>query len=55
MVRSNRDPQQLAAAIRSKLRELDPGLPVYIQTWNEEMDRALFASRMATVSLGVWA
>ena len=53
VVRSSRDPQQLAAAIRSKLRDLDPGLPAFIQTWNEEMDGALFASRMATVSLGV--
>jgi predicted permease len=53
VVRSNRDPQQLAAAIRDKLRELDPGLPSFIQTWNEEMHGALFASRMATISLGV--
>jgi len=48
-----RDPQQLAPAIRSALRELDPGLPAFIQTWDEEMNGALFASRMATVSLGV--
>ena len=53
VVRSNRDPQQLAALIRNKLRELDPGLPSFIQTWAEEMNGALFASRMATVSLGV--
>jgi len=48
-----RDPQQLAPAIRSALRELDPGLPAFIQTWDEEMNGALFASRMATASLGV--
>jgi ABC-type antimicrobial peptide transport system permease subunit len=48
-----RDPQQLAPAVRSALRELDPGLPAFIQTWDEEMNGALFASRMATVSLGV--
>jgi predicted permease len=47
-----RDPQQLASAIRNKLRDLDPGLPAFIQTWYEEMNGALFASRMATVSLG---
>jgi predicted permease len=52
VVRSGRDPQQLAAAIRSRLRDLDSGLPAFIQTWNEEMNGALFASRMATVSLG---
>ena len=53
MVRSNRDPQQLAAAIRSKLRELDAGLPAEVKTWNQELEGALFASRMATISLGV--
>jgi len=34
------------------MRGLDAGLPAFIQTWNEEMNGALFASRMATVSLG---
>jgi ABC-type antimicrobial peptide transport system permease subunit len=53
VVRSNRDPQQLAAATRRTLQELDRALPFYIQTWNKELDTALFASRMATVSLGV--
>ena len=32
---------------------LDAGLPFDIQTWNEEMDGALFAPHVATVSLGV--
>ena len=50
---TGRDPQQLAAAIRSKLHDLDAGLPAFIQTWNQEMNGALFASRMATMSLGV--
>jgi predicted permease len=45
--------QQLATAIRGAMRNLDPGLPVFIQTWNEEMRGALFGSRMATLSLGV--
>ncbi|MDQ2844411.1 MAG: hypothetical protein M3Y72_25875 [Acidobacteriota bacterium] len=53
VVRSNRDPRQLAAAIKSKLRELDAGIPSFIQTWNREMDGALLAPRMATISLGV--
>jgi len=50
---SNDAAQQLAPAIRNKLLELDAGLPAFIQTWDEEMNGALFASRMATVSLGV--
>jgi predicted permease len=53
VVRSSGNAQPLAAAIRTKLRDLDSGLPLFIQTWNEAMDGALFASRMAAVSLGV--
>jgi predicted permease len=53
MVRSDSDPQRLAAAIRSRLRDLDAGLPVFLQTWPEALDRVLFASRLATVALGV--
>jgi predicted permease len=47
------DAQQLAPAIRNTLRGLDPALPLYIQSWIKEMDRPLFASRMAALSLGV--
>jgi predicted permease len=53
IVRSSRDPQQLEAAARSTLRQLDRGLPVLIQTRYKELDAMLFAPRMATVSLGV--
>jgi macrolide transport system ATP-binding/permease protein len=53
VVRSNRDPQQLAAVVRSALRNLDPAVPITIRTWNRQLDSALFASRVATVSLGV--
>jgi predicted permease len=53
IVRSNRDPQELTAAIEGSLRSLDAGLPFSIRTWDKEMDSALFASRVATISLGV--
>jgi predicted permease len=53
VVRSGRDPQQLAGAIRSSLRDLDASLPVNIQTWNQDLDIALFPSHVATISLGV--
>ncbi|HMD98563.1 MAG TPA: ABC transporter permease [Terriglobia bacterium] len=53
VVRSDRDPERLAAAIRSTLRDLDAGLPFDIQAWTKELDGALFASRVATVALGV--
>ncbi|HLN00412.1 MAG TPA: ABC transporter permease [Bryobacteraceae bacterium] len=53
VVRSDRDPQQLAAAMRAKLREMDRELPPYIETWSKGMAPVLFASRMAAISLGV--
>jgi len=53
VVRSDRDPQQLGPVIREKLRDLDAGLPVYIQTRYQALDTALFGPRMATLSLGV--
>jgi predicted permease len=53
VVRSHRDPQQLAAAMRTKLHQLDSGLPVDPKTWNELLSVVLFPSRVATMSLGV--
>jgi predicted permease len=53
VVRSNRDQQQLVTAIRSKVRDLDTGLPFTIRTWSQELESALFPSRMATLALGV--
>ena len=53
VVRSNRDPEQLTVSIRSTLRDLDSGLPSYIETWNQQLDLARFPARVATVSLGV--
>jgi predicted permease len=53
LVRSTRDFEQLAPAIRNALRELDPGLAVAVQTRLKSLDPILFAPRMATMSLGV--
>src|ERR1700733_6808141 len=53
LVRSNLDTAQLTAAVSSKLRGLDSGLPSFIQTWNKGLGVAMFAPRMATISLGV--
>jgi len=53
IVRSSRDPQQLSTAMRNKLRALDAGLPVDIQTWNSLLAVVLFPSRIATMALGV--
>jgi len=53
VVRSDRDPAQLAPAIRETLRALDDGLFLNIQTWTQGLDIALFAPRVATTALGV--
>jgi ABC-type antimicrobial peptide transport system permease subunit len=53
LVRSNRDPQQLVAALKNALRNLDAGLPLWIETWDQQNETALFGARMATAALGV--
>jgi predicted permease len=53
VVRSSANSRQLAAAISTKIRDLDAGLPTFVQTWKEAMDGALFPSRMAALSLGI--
>ena len=53
VVRSNRDPQELAPALERALHGLDPGLPLTINTWNKELGTALFAARAASMALGV--
>ncbi len=53
VVRSPRDPHEVATALQRSMRALDPALPLEIETWNSELDSALFAARVATVSLGV--
>jgi ABC-type antimicrobial peptide transport system permease subunit len=52
-VRSGRDPRELSAAIRAKIREVDRTLPPIVMTWEQDLEGALFPSRVATVSLGV--
>jgi hypothetical protein len=53
VVRSKRDPQEMAGALETTLHGMDSGLPFVIRTWTEEMNSALFAARVATVALGV--
>ena len=53
VVRSQRDPVEIAAAMRQALQGLDSGLPVSVRTWSREMDTALFAPRVASVALGI--
>ncbi|HUB17072.1 MAG TPA: ABC transporter permease [Acidobacteriaceae bacterium] len=53
VVRSGRDPREIAGALERTLHALDPALPLNIRTWERELDSALFAARVATVALGV--
>jgi len=57
LVRANRDmgrdPQQLAAAMRSTLRGLDAGMPITIGTWAKALDITFFGPLIAPESLGV--
>jgi len=53
VVRSDRDPAEIAHGLEGSIHGLDSSLPVSIQTWTEEMDGALFAARVATVALGI--
>ncbi len=53
IVRSSRDPAQVADTIRGKLRQIDAGLYIDTHTWDQVMNAVLFPSRMATASLGV--
>jgi len=54
VVKTRQGSPDLAATMRQKLRELDSGMAVTIQTWTSLLDFALFPSRLATVSLGVF-
>lgn len=53
VVRSNRDPQEIAGALQRSLHNLDAAMPLTINTWRRVLDGALFAARVASVALGV--
>jgi ABC-type antimicrobial peptide transport system permease subunit len=53
VVRSSGNPQPLAVAMRERLRQLDPGLPCFIQPWSRSMDLVMFPARVAAMALGI--
>jgi predicted permease len=53
IVRSIGDAQAASAAVQRTIRGLDDALPFTVSTWQKELSFALFAARMATLSLGV--
>jgi ABC-type lipoprotein release transport system permease subunit len=53
VVRTSGDSQQVGPAIRRALRQVDPALPVEIETRYDEMATVLFPAQIASVALGV--
>lgn len=53
IVRSDRDPQDIAGALQQTMKTLDPSLPFRIRTWNRDLDWALLVARSSTVALVV--
>jgi predicted permease len=53
VVRSNRDPGQIAGTLHEAIHNLDAALPFTVTPWPQQLDSALFAARAATISLGV--
>lgn len=53
VVRTNRDPQQVAPRVYQTLHHLDSALPFTLLTWQKSLDASLFAARMAAISLGI--
>jgi predicted permease len=53
LVKSNRDPQEISAALEKAFHGLDSAMPLAVRPWTQEMNSALFAARVATVALGV--
>ncbi|HVN94755.1 MAG TPA: ABC transporter permease [Terracidiphilus sp.] len=53
VVRSQRDPQEIAQALDHAMHGLDSSLPLSIMSWIQQLDGALFTPHVATVALGV--
>ncbi len=53
VVRSKRDPEEIAKALATTLHGLDGALPLVVRPWSQAMSSALFPARVATVALGV--
>jgi predicted permease len=53
LLRSERDPQDLTAALEDVRRRVDPAIPFDIQSWSKVLETNLFPSRVAAAALGV--
>jgi predicted permease len=53
IVRTRQDAQQFVPTLEKTLHQLDPGLPLTINTWEKELGIALLPARAASIALGV--
>ena len=53
IARANHNAQDLAPVLEQTLRRLDEGLPLTVNTWDEELGTALLPARAASIALGV--
>jgi predicted permease len=53
VVRSQRSPAEMEAALAGMMSRIDPNLPAAIVTWKDDMALVLFPARVATVALGL--
>jgi len=54
LVKSQRDPQEMVAAMRRAIAQVDSGMPVFsVSSWPDALMIATFPARAATMALGV--
>src|ERR1019366_8105929 len=53
VVRSQRAPNEMAAALERTLGGIEPNVPITIQSWPDSLAGELFPARAATMALGV--
>jgi hypothetical protein len=54
LVKSQRDPAEVAAAMRRAIAEVDSGLPVFnVSLWTDALGLVTFPARAATIALGI--
>jgi predicted permease len=53
VVRSQRTPNEMTAALQRTLGSIVPNVPITVETWTDTLQGELFPARAATVALGV--
>jgi len=53
VVRSQRDPEEIARAVDKAIHGIDSALPLAVGPWTQELEGALFPARVASVALGI--